>query len=96
MIKRAIKMRAGAVYLGDYADLTPANVPSMCIRTGSSRPICQKARPIPVAAKEFSEAEVAKLVEAGFAVRVFDSSWASPVHIVPKRGAKKWRMVIDY
>ena len=90
------KKYAAAVCMDTHSDLPPANVPPMRIDTSNKSPVCQKARPIPVAAKQFAEDEIKAMLKAGFIVRVFDSAWASPVHIVPKRGSKKWRMCIDY
>ncbi|MEJ2153674.1 MAG: reverse transcriptase family protein, partial [Gemmatimonadota bacterium] len=53
-------------------------------------------RPIPQAARDFTEEEIQELLKAGLITRVFDSPWASPIHLVPKRGSKKWRMCIDF
>ena len=91
-----MKKHAACICLGTYDDLPAASVPPMQIDTGAAKPICQKMRPIPVAAREFTLDEVIALKCAGFIVKISDSAWASPVHIVPKRGAKKWHMCIDY
>ena len=61
----------------------------------SAKPVVQKMRRLSVIQKHVLEAEVTKLLKAGFIYRVDDAEWISLVVSVPKKG-NKWRVCIDY
>ena len=45
--------------------------------------------------KEIVKEELQKLLNANFIYPIFDSKWASPLVIVPKKNGK-WRVSVDY
>ncbi|KAJ1704038.1 hypothetical protein LUZ63_003817 [Rhynchospora breviuscula] len=40
--------------------------------------------------KEVVKKEILKLLDAGIIYAISDSKWVSPVHVVPKKGARRW------
>lgn len=50
------------------------------------KPVVQPQRRLNPAMKEVVRKEVIKLLDVGLIYPIFDSSWVSPVHVVPKKG----------
>ena len=50
------------------------------------KPVVQLQRRLNPAMKEVVRKEVANLLDAGLTYPTSDSSWVSPVHVVPKKG----------
>jgi hypothetical protein len=82
------------VYCLGKEDIPCADVDPMRIETKGD-PIKMKARPTPLAAREFLKTEIDALVKAGVLKPVKDAKWAFPFVIVKKRGGG-YRAAIDY
>jgi deoxyuridine 5'-triphosphate nucleotidohydrolase len=69
------------------------------VDTGDTKPIYQKARPIPPAYREWLRAELKEMEEAGI-IKQAISPWASPIVLTPKKGSKPGefapRLCVDY
>lgn len=50
------------------------------------KPVVQPQRRLNPTMKEVVKKEVLKLLKAGLIYPISDSSWVSPVHVVPKKG----------
>ncbi|GKT29571.1 hypothetical protein ADUPG1_005287, partial [Aduncisulcus paluster] len=73
----------------------PAKVPPLVLRTIDDAKIAaENPRPIPHKRRAFVESHIKELLDKGF-IRVSESPFAAPIHVVPK-GKDKWRMVVDY
>ncbi|KAJ9536445.1 hypothetical protein OSB04_un000380 [Centaurea solstitialis] len=69
------------------------------------KPVVQPQRRLNPKMKSVVRTEVLKLLDAGIIYPIADSSWVSPVHVVPKKGGMTlipsrtvtgWRVCIDY
>ena len=61
----------------------------------SARPIRQRVRRFQPNRHQIIQAEVDKLLEAGFIKEVKYPEWLANVVVVPKKGGK-WRVCVDY
>ena len=64
--------------------------PTVCMHTilmeDDHKPVVQPHRRLNPAMKEVVRKEVVKLLDAGLIYPISDSSWVSPIHVVPKKG----------
>ena len=64
--------------------------PSLCIHKilmeDNHKPVVEHQRQLNPNMKEVVRAEDLKLLDARIIYHIFDSSWTSPVHVVPKKG----------
>jgi hypothetical protein len=64
--------------------------PAYCIHKihmeAEYKPVVQPQRRLNPTMKEVVKKEVLKLLDAGMIYPISDSSWVSPVHLVPKKG----------
>lgn len=63
--------------------------------TGTAHPIRQRPRRIPLNKQAAAEQCVAEMRAAGV-IEPSNSSWVSPVVMVPKKGAQGWRFCVDF
>lgn len=76
----------------DESSLIPV---SHHIDTGDKLPICFKPRPLTGSKLQAAKDEFQFLLNAGIVQRS-NSSWASPLHLVPKKEPGQWRPCGDY
>ena len=91
-----------ATLLRDYPSLTSPQVSEQAPRHGvqhriitHGRPTFAKPRRLPPAKLAVAKKEIDGLLKLGI-VRPSSSNWASPLHLVPKKGQDQWRPVGDY
>ncbi len=61
----------------------------------TGQPITARPRRLPADKLKFTRAHFEDLIQKGD-IRPSKSPWASPIHVVPKKGAEKWRVCGDY
>jgi len=96
--------------LSDLKGISPSYCMHKILMEDNFKPVAQPQRRLNPTMKEVVRKEVVKLLEAGMIYPISDSSWVSPVQVVPKKGGMTvvkneliptrtvtgWRMCIDY
>jgi hypothetical protein len=70
----------------DLKGISPTICMHKILMEDGHKPVVQPQRRLNPAMKEVVRKEVVKLLDAGLIYPIFDSSWVSPVHVVPKKG----------
>ena len=79
-------MRAIGWTLADIKGISPSTVMHKILMEDDSRPSIDAQRRLNPPMKEVVRKEVVKWLDAGVAYPISDSSWVSPVQVVPKKG----------
>ena len=72
--------------LGDIRGINPAFCTHKILMEPEHKPTIQPQRRLNPNMKEVVKAEVIKLLDAGIIYAISDSTWVSPVQVVPKKG----------
>ncbi|MDV3200586.1 MAG: hypothetical protein Q8875_03055, partial [Pigeon pea little leaf phytoplasma] len=72
--------------ISDLKGISPTICMHKILLEESSKPVVQSQRRLNPAMKEVVQKEVMKLWDAGIIYSISDSTWVSPVHVVPKKG----------
>jgi hypothetical protein len=72
--------------ISDLKGISPAYCMHKIKLEEEFKPVVQPQRRLNPTMKEVVKKEVTKLLEAGMIYPISDSSWVSPVHVVPKKG----------
>ncbi|XP_050916003.1 uncharacterized protein LOC127131112 [Lathyrus oleraceus] len=70
----------------DLKGISPTVCMHKILMEDDHKPVVQPQRRLNSAMKEVVQKEVVKLLDAGLIYPISDSPWASPVHVVPKKG----------
>ena len=70
----------------DLKGISPTVCMHKILMEDDQKPVVQPQRRLNPAMKEVVRKEVVKLLDAGLIYPISDSSWVSPVHVVPKKG----------
>ncbi|XP_058784400.1 uncharacterized protein LOC131659192 [Vicia villosa] len=70
----------------DLKGISPTLCMHKILMEENHKPVVQPQRRLNPAMKEVVRKEVVKLLDAGMIYPISDSSWVSPVHVVPKKG----------
>ena len=79
----------------DMTRISPANASHKLNVLPSARPVRQRVRRFHLDRHQIIQAEVDKLLKAGFIREVKYSEWLANVVVVSKKGGK-WRVCVDY
>lgn len=85
---RVLRMYKGAMgwSIDDLKGISPTFCMHKILMEDNFKPVVQPQRRLNPAMKEVIRKEVVKLLEAGLIYPISDSSWVSPVQVVPKKG----------
>lgn len=85
---RVLRENQGALgwQISDLKVISPAYYMHKIHLKVEYKPVVQPQRRLNPTMKEVVKKEVLKLLEAGMIYPISDSSWVSPVHVVPKKG----------
>jgi len=72
--------------LSDLKGISPSYCMHKILMEDNFKPVAQPQRRLNPTMKEVVRKEVVKLLEAGMIYPISDSSWVSPVQVVPKKG----------
>ncbi|XP_024022388.1 uncharacterized protein LOC112091888 [Morus notabilis] len=72
--------------ISDIKGISPAICMHKILMEDSYKPFIEHQRRVNPAMKEVVRAEVLKLLNAGIIYAIYDSSWVSPVQVLPKKG----------
>ena len=75
--------------ISDLKGISPAYCMHRIHMKAEYKPVVQPQRRLNPTIKEVVKKEVLKLLDAGMFYPISDSSWVSPVHVVPKKGGMK-------
>ena len=78
--------KAIAWKISDIKGISPSFCTHKIYMEDEYKPCVQAQRRLNPNMKEVVKAEVIKLLDAGIIYPIFDSSWVSPVQVVPKKG----------
>ena len=78
--------RAFAWKISDISGISPSFCTHKILMEDGFKPVVQPQRRLNPNMKEVVKAEVIKLLDAGVIYPISDSSWVSPVQVVPKKG----------
>ena len=83
-----LKKYKGAIRwaIEDLKGISPTVCMHKILMEDDHKPGVQPQRRLNPAMKEVVQKEVVKLLDAGLIYPISDSSWVSPVHVVPKKG----------
>jgi len=83
-----LKANQGAIgwHISDLKGIRPTYCMHKIMLEKDFKPIVQPQRRLNPTLKEVVRKEMLKLLEAGMIYPISDSSWVSPVHVVPKKG----------
>ena len=70
----------------DLKGISPTVCMHKILMEDNQKPVVQPQRRLNPAMKEVVRKEVVKLLDSGMIYPISDSSWVSPVHVVPKKG----------
>ena len=70
----------------DLKGISPTVCMHKILMEDGHKPVVQPQRRLNLVMKEVVRKEVVKLLDAGLIYPISDSSWVSPVHVVPKKG----------
>ncbi|CAJ2645795.1 unnamed protein product [Trifolium pratense] len=85
---RILRQYKGAIgwSIEDLKGISPTFCMHKILMEDNHKPVIQPQRRLNPAMKEVVRKEVVKLLEAGLIYPISDSSWVSPVQVVPKKG----------
>ena len=85
---KVLKKYKGAIgwAMDDLKGISPTMCMHKILMEDDQKPVVQPQRRLNPAMKEVVRKEVVKLLDAGLIYPISDSSWVSPVHVVPKKG----------
>jgi hypothetical protein len=69
--------------------------PLRVIMPADVRPIRARPSPLPAAKRAFMQQETAQLARYGMIFANPTSSWAHPLHVIPKPGPAQYRLTVD-
>jgi len=72
--------------ISDLKGISPAYCMHKIHMEAEYKHVVQTQRRLNPTMKEVVKKEVLKLLDAGMIYPIYDSSWLSPVHVVPKKG----------
>src|ERR1051325_3921746 len=72
--------------LADLKGISPAYCMHNIMMEDEYKPVAQPQRRLNPVMKDVVRKEVVKMLEAGMTYPISDSTWVSPVHVVPKKG----------
>ena len=75
-----------ALSIIDIKGISPTICMHKIVMEESYKPLIEHQRRLNLAMKEVVRAEVLKLLNVGIIYAILDSSWVSPVQVVPKKG----------
>ena len=78
--------RALAWKISDIQGISPSFCTHKILMEDTFKPVVQPQRRLNPNMKEVVKKEVIKLMDAGLIYPISDSSWVSPVQVVPKKG----------
>jgi len=87
-LMRVLRENQGALgwKISDLKGISPAHCMHRIHMEAEYKPVVQPQRRLNPTMKEVVKKEVLKLLDAGMIYPISDSSWVSPVHVVPKKG----------
>ena len=87
-LMRVLRENQGALgwKISDLKGISPAHCMHRIHMEVEYKPVVQPQRRLNPTMKEVVKKEVLKLLDAGMIYPISDSSWVSPVHVVPKKG----------
>ena len=87
-LMRVLRDNQGALgwKIYDLKGISPAHCMHRIHMEAEYKPVVQPQRRLNPTMKEVVKKEVLKLLDAGMIYPISDSSWVSPVHVVPKKG----------
>jgi len=85
---RVLRGNEGALgwKISDLKSISPTHCMHKIHMEAEYKPVVQPQRRLNPTMKEVVKKEVLKLLDAGMIYPISDSSWVSPVHVVPKKG----------
>ena len=88
ILLEVLKANQGAIswHIYDLKEISPTYFMHKIMLEKDYKPIAQPQRRLNPTLKEVVRMEVLKLLEAGMIYPIYDSSWVSLVHVVPKKG----------
>ncbi|GKB18590.1 reverse transcriptase domain-containing protein, partial [Tanacetum coccineum] len=98
------RKRAIAWKMSDIKGISPSYCTHKILMEDDYKPVIQPQRSLNPKVQDVVKNEIVKLFDSGLIYTISDSSWVSPIHVVPKKGGmtvvlnynNEWRVCIDY
>nr|GEZ46176.1 hypothetical protein [Tanacetum cinerariifolium] len=72
--------------MSDVKGISPLNCKHKILMDDDYKPVIQPQRHLNPKVQNVVQNEIVKLLDSGLIYRISDSSWVSPIHVVPKKG----------
>ncbi|GJZ83884.1 reverse transcriptase domain-containing protein [Tanacetum coccineum] len=85
---QVLEKRKGAISwkMSDIKGISPSYCTHKILMEDDFKPIIQPQRRLSLKVQDVVKNEIVKLLDSGLIYLISDSSWVSPIHIVPKKG----------
>ncbi|GKD38114.1 hypothetical protein Tco_1258321 [Tanacetum coccineum] len=85
---KVLRKRKGAIAwkMSDIKGISPSYCTHKILMEDGYKPVIQPQRRLNPKVQDVVKNEIVKLLDSGLIYLISDSSWVSPIHVVPKKG----------
>ncbi|GJX67772.1 putative reverse transcriptase domain-containing protein [Tanacetum coccineum] len=86
LLLQVLEKRKGAIAWKDIKGISPSYCTHKILMEDDFKPVIQPQRHLNPKVQDVVKNEIVKLLDSGIIYPISDSTWVSPIHVVPKKG----------